>query len=273
MRRTPASCSWFSSRLKNGRRRSSAPAQSSATLNGRFASLQEAFVAIFPPPPVQGLGQVGGFKLYVQDRASAGFEELYGAVQNSIGQGYQRPELAGLFSSFQVNVPQIDTDVDRERVKTYGVPLTSVFDTLQVYLGSLYVNDFNRFGRTYQVNVQAEAGFRLQPEQIRRLETRNLRGDMVPLGSLLTVTRGYGPDQVMHYNGHPAAEINGGPAPRIQLGSGAAGDCRRARTAPAAGHDVRVDRARVSGAPLGQHDDLRVPALRAAGLHRPGRAV
>ena len=167
---------------------------------------------------MQGLGQVGGFKLYVQDRASAGFEELYGAVQNSIGQGYQRPELAGLFSSFQVNVPQIDTDVDRERVKTYGVPLTSVFDTLQVYLGSLYVNDFNRFGRTYQVNVQAEAGFRLQPEQIRRLETRNLRGDMVPLGSLLTVTRGYGPDQVMHYNGHPAAEINGGPAPPFSSG-------------------------------------------------------
>jgi multidrug efflux pump len=187
-------------------------------LNGRFASLQEAFVAIFPPPPVQGLGQVGGFKLYVQDRASAGFEELYGAVQNGIAQGYQRPELAGLFSSFQVNVPQIDTDVDRERVKTYGVPLTSVFDTLQVYLGSLYVNDFNRFGRTYQVNVQAEAGFRLQPEQIRRLETRNLRGDMVPLGSLLTVTRGYGPDQVMHYNGHPAAEINGGPAPPFSSG-------------------------------------------------------
>jgi len=123
-----------------------------------------------------------------------------------------------LFSSFQVNVPQTDTDVDRERVKTYGVPLTAVFETLQVYLGSLYVNDFNRFGRTYQVNVQAESSFRMEPEQIRRLETRNVQGAMVPLGSLVMVKRGYGPDQVMHYNGHPAAEINGGPAPGFSSG-------------------------------------------------------
>ena len=115
-------------------------------------------------------------------------------------------------------MPQIDVDVDRERVKTYGVSLTDVFETLQVYLGSLYVNDFNRFGRTYQVNAQAEAGFRLQPEQIRQLQTRNDHGAMVPLGSLMTVTRSYGPDQVMHYNGYPAAEINGAPAPGFSSG-------------------------------------------------------
>ena len=130
----------------------------------------------------------------------------------------RKPSLAGLFSSFQVSVPQIDAHVDRERAKTYGVPLTDVFDTLQVYLGSLYVNDFNRFGRTYQVNVQAESGFRLQPEQIRLLQTRNAGGAMVPLGSLVTVTQGYGPDQVMHYNGYPAAEINGGPRPGFSSG-------------------------------------------------------
>ena len=98
-------------------------------------------------------------------------------------------------------------------MKTYGIPLTDVFDTLQVYLGSLYANDFNRFGRTYQVNVQAESSFRMQPEQIARLKTRNARGEMVPLGSVLRVSRSYGPDQVMHYNGYPAAEINGGPSP------------------------------------------------------------
>jgi multidrug efflux pump len=131
---------------------------------------------------------------------------------------YQEPSLFGVFSSFQVSVPQIDVHVDRERVKTYGIPLTDVFDTLQVYLGSLYANDFNRFGRTYQVNVQAESSFRMQPEQIGRLKTRNDRGDMVPLGSVLQVTRGYGPDQVMHYNGYPAAEINGGPAPGFSSG-------------------------------------------------------
>src|SRR5262245_33523424 len=183
-----------------------------------FGQIQEAIVAIFPPPSVQGLGQVGGFKLYVEDRGSAGFEELYAQLQNGMNKARGNPSLAGLFSSFQVSVPQIDARVDRERGKSYGVGLNDVFETLQVYLGSLYVNDFNRFGRTYQVNAQAESAFRLQPEQIRRLETRNAHGDMVPLGSLVTVTRGYGPDQVMHYNGYPAAEINGGPAPGFSSG-------------------------------------------------------
>jgi multidrug efflux pump len=187
-------------------------------LNAKYAGIQEAYVAIFPPPPIQGLGQIGGFKLYVEDQMSAGFEELYAQVQGAIGDSRKEPALAGLLSSFQVSVPQIDTHVDRERAKAYGVPLTDVFETLQVYLGSLYVNDFNRFGRTYQVNVQAESGFRLQPEQIQRLKTRNAQGAMVPLGSLVTVKPGYGPDQVMHYNGFPAAEINGGPAPGFSSG-------------------------------------------------------
>jgi multidrug efflux pump len=182
-------------------------------LNQKFGGIQGAFVAIFPPPPVQGLGAVGGFKLFVEDRAGLGFEELYKQVQTTAAAGQSDPALFGLFSSFQVSVPQIDVHVDRERVKTYGIPLTDVFDTLQVYLGSLYANDFNRFGRTYQVNVQAESAFRLQPEQISRLQTRNDRGEMVPLGSVLQVSRSYGPDQVMHYNGFPAAEINGGPSP------------------------------------------------------------
>ncbi|HEV8661125.1 MAG TPA: efflux RND transporter permease subunit, partial [Thermoanaerobaculia bacterium] len=187
-------------------------------LNAKYAGIQEAFVAIFPPPPVQGLGSVGGFKLFVEDRSGAGFEELYAQVQNAMNEGRKRPELAGLFSSDQVSVPQIDANVDRERAKTYGVDLTDVFDTLQVYLGSLYVNDFNRFGRTYQVNVQAESQFRTQPEQIRRLYTKNAHGDMVPLGSLVSVKSGYGPEQVMHYNGYPAAEINGAPSPGYSSG-------------------------------------------------------
>jgi multidrug efflux pump len=187
-------------------------------LNEKYGAIQDAFVAVFPPPPIQGLGTIGGFKLYIEDRDGAGFEQLYGQVQQAVNASRKDPALAGLLSSFQVNVPQIDADVDRERAKTYGVALTDVFDTLQVYLGSLYVNDFNRFGRTYQVNVQAESAFRLQPEQIHRLETRSASGAMVPLGSLVTVGRGYGPDQVMHYNGFPAAEINGGPAPGVSSG-------------------------------------------------------
>ena len=198
-------------------RRSAALAAGSIVqdLNAKFAGIEEAFVAIFPPPPVQGLGTVGGFKLYVEDRASLGFEELYQEVQGAIGAGYGDGRLTGLFSSFQVSVPQIDAHVDRERAKTYGVALTDVFETLQVYLGSLYVNDFNRFGRTYQVNVQAESQFRLRPEQIAGLKTRNAAGAMTPLGSLVKVGGTYGPDQVMHYNGFPAAEINGAPVPGV----------------------------------------------------------
>ena len=273
-RRTPASPSSRSSR------RTSAPATHGldansivGDLNQRFGAIQDAFVAIFPPPPVQGLGTVGGFKLYVEDRAGLGFEELYTQVQSAAAAGQQEPSLAGLFSSFQVSVPQIDVHVDRERVKTYGIPLTDVFDTLQVYLGSLYANDFNRFGRTYQVNVQAESSFRMQPEQIARLKTRNARGEMVPLGSVLQVSRTYGPDQVMHYNGYPAAEINGGPSPGHSSGQAQDAMAGAARAHAAQRHDLRVDRAGLSGRDLRQHDVPDLSAVRAARLRRAGGAV
>jgi len=187
-------------------------------LNEKFSGIQEAFVAIFPPPPVQGLGTVGGFKLYVEDRAGLGLEPLYKETTAAIGKGYQTPALSGLFSSFDVNVPQIDAHVDREKAKTFGISLDDVFETMQVYLGALYVNDFNRFGRTYQVNAQAESSYRLQPEDIVRLRTRNAAGEMIPLGSMVTVRSTYGPDRVMHYNGFPAAEINGAAGPGYSSG-------------------------------------------------------
>jgi len=187
-------------------------------LNEKFSGIQEAFVAIFPPPPVQGLGTVGGFKLYVEDRAGLGLEPLYKETTAAIGKGYQTPALTGLFSSFDVNVPQIDAHVDREKAKTFGISLDDVFETMQVYLGALYVNDFNRFGRTYQVNAQAESSYRLQPEDIAKLRTRNAAGEMIPLGSVVTVRSTYGPDRVMHYNGFPAAEINGAAGPGFSSG-------------------------------------------------------
>src|SRR5712675_625841 len=189
-----------------------------ADLNQQYASIQEAFIAIFPPPPVQGLGTVAGFKLYIEDRAGMGLESLYKETTSTLQQGNQTPGLIGVFSSFDINVPQIDSHVDREKAKTYGIPLGDVFDTMQVYLGSLYVNDFNRFGRTYQVNVQAESPYRLHPEDISHLRTRNLSGEMIPLGSVVTVKPIYGPDRVMHYNGFPAAEINGAAAPGFSTG-------------------------------------------------------
>ena len=189
-----------------------------ANLNKQYASIPEAFIAIFPPPPVQGLGTVAGFKLYIEDRSSMGLESLYKETSATLQKGNQAPGLIGVFSSFDINVPQIDSHVDREKAKTYGIPLGDVFDTLQVYLGSLYVNDFNRFGRTYQVNVQAESRYRLQPEDISHLRTRNAGGEMIPLGSVVTVKSTYGPDRVMRYNGFPAAEINGAAAPGYSTG-------------------------------------------------------
>jgi multidrug efflux pump len=187
-------------------------------LNGKFSAIQDAFVAVFPPPPVQGLGTVGGFKMMIEDRAGLGEDELYKASQALIARGYQTPQLAGLFSGFQINVPQLQADVDREKVKRQAIALTDVFQTLQVYLGSVYVNDFNRFGRTYQVIVQADAPYRASAENIGQLKVRNAHGDMVPLGSVLQVRQSHGPDQALRYNAYPAADINGGAAPGVSSG-------------------------------------------------------
>ena len=198
------------------------PSQSAAaiaaTLNAEFADIQEAYIAIFPPPPVQGLGTIGGFRLQVEDRSGLGYDELYKEVQNVIAKSHNVPELAGLFTSYQVNVPQVDAAIDREKAKTHGVAISDIFDTLQIYLGSLYANDFNRFGRTYQVNVQAEQQFRLEPEQIGQLKVRNNKGEMIPLATFIKVSDTAGPDRVMHYNGFVTAEINGGAAPGYSSG-------------------------------------------------------
>jgi hydrophobe/amphiphile efflux-1 (HAE1) family protein/NodT family efflux transporter outer membrane factor (OMF) lipoprotein len=189
-----------------------------AALNQKLSVIQDAFMLAVPPPAVMGLGQIGGFKLYVEDRADLGYDALYQNLQNVIGKSYQTPSLAGTFSGFTVNVPQLDADVDREKAKTQGVPLQNLFETMQIYLGSLYVNDFNRFGRTYEVIAQADAPFRAHPEDITQLKTRNDRGEMVPLGAVVKVTESHGPDRVMRYNGYPAAEINGAPAPGYSSG-------------------------------------------------------
>ena len=191
-----------------------------AQLNGEFAAIQESIIAIFPPPPVQGLGSIGGFRLQVEDRSNLGYEELYAQTQSVLAKARQLPELApeSLFTSYQVNVPQIDAHIDREKAKTHGVPIDAIFDTLQAYLGSVYANDFNRFGRTFQVNVQADQRFRLEPEQIGQLKVRNDRGEMVPLSTFVKISDTAGPDRVMHYNGFLTAEINGAPAPGYSSG-------------------------------------------------------
>ena len=187
-------------------------------LNGKFGSIQEAYMAIFPPPPVQGLGTIGGFRLQIEDRGNLGYDELYKETMNIITKSRSVPELAGLFTSYTVNVPQVDAAIDRDKAKTHGVAISDIFDTLQIYLGSLYANDFNRFGRTYQVNVQAEQQFRLEGDQIGQLKVRNNKGEMIPLATFIKVSPTSGPDRVMHYNGFITAEINGAAAPGYSSG-------------------------------------------------------
>ncbi|MEM5497680.1 multidrug efflux RND transporter permease subunit [Paraglaciecola mesophila] len=189
-----------------------------AELNQKFAAIEDAYIAIFPPPPVQGLGTIGGFRLQIQDRANYGYDELYKITMQVMQKAWATPELAGVFSSYQINVPQLDVDIDRTKAKQQSVSLDELFSTLQGYMGSVYANDFNQFGRTYQVNVQADEQFRQTPEQIAQLKVRNNNGDMVPIGSFINVNNTAGPDRVMHYNGFTTAEINGGAAPGYSSG-------------------------------------------------------
>jgi hydrophobe/amphiphile efflux-1 (HAE1) family protein len=187
-------------------------------LNGKFSAIQDAMVMVFPPPPVNGIGSTGGFKLMVEDRANLGYAELYKATQQLVGAAYGSQKLTQVYSGYTVNVPQLEADVDRDKAKTQGVPLANLFETLQINLGSLYVNDFNRFGRTYQVVAQAEQQFRDEAADITKLKTRNLAGEMVSIGALVQVKEGFGPDRVTHYNGYLAADLNGAPLPPLSSG-------------------------------------------------------
>jgi multidrug efflux pump len=187
-------------------------------LNGKFAGIQEAFIAMFPPPPVAGLGTIGGFKMQIEDRAGLGYEALNDATKAFIAKASAAPELAGLFSSYQVNVPQLYADIERTKARQLSVPVTSVFDTMQIYLGSLYVNDFNKFGRTYSVRVQADAKFRARADDVGLLKVRSDTGEMVPLSALLKIKESAGPERAMRYNGFLTADLNGGAAPGYSTG-------------------------------------------------------
>ena len=183
-----------------------------------LAQVEGAYITAFPPPPVRGMSVVGGFKLQIQDRSNAGTDALQTITNDLIAKGGKQPGLVGLFTTFRAGVPQLFLDVDRTRAKSMDVPLKDVFDTLQIYLGSLYVNDFNSFGRTYQVVAQADSEFRMKPSDIAELKTRNGQGGMVPLGSLMSVKEITGPDKITRYNMYPAAEINGSTLPGVSSG-------------------------------------------------------
>jgi multidrug efflux pump len=186
-----------------------------AEINQKISALKEGLAFSFMPPPILGLGNGSGYQLFIEDRGNLGYGALQDAVNNFQGAVAQTPGMGFPISSYQANVPQLDAEVDRLKAKAQGVSVTELFDTLQTYLGSTYVNDFNRFGRTWQVMAQADAPFRENVEDIARLRTRNDRGEMVPIGSMVTLTETFGPDPVLRYNGYPAADLAGETDPTV----------------------------------------------------------
>jgi multidrug efflux pump len=187
-------------------------------LNQKYAGIGEAFIAMFPPPPVSGIGTIGGFKLQLEDRGGLGYQALDEATKAFLAKARQAPELAGVFSGYQINSPQLFADIDRTKARQLGVPVTDVFETMQIYLGSLYANDFNKFGRTYSVRVQADAKFRARADDVGNLKVRSSSGEMIPLSALLKIKSSAGPERAMRYNGFLAADINGGAAPGYSTG-------------------------------------------------------
>ena len=190
-------------------------AEINARINQGISGLKEGFAFSFMPPPILGLGNGSGFQLFIEDRGNLGYGALQQAVNQLQGAIAQTPGMGFPISSYQSNVPQLDAEVDRLRAKAQGVPLTELFDTLQTYLGSTYVNDFNRFGRTWQVIAQADAPYRTSVEDIARLRTRNDQGEMVPIGTMVDIRQTFGPDPVLRYNGYTAADLAGEFDPRV----------------------------------------------------------
>jgi hydrophobe/amphiphile efflux-1 (HAE1) family protein len=184
----------------------------------RLAGIQEAQIFVVAPPPVQGIGNAGGFRMMVEDRAGRGTQALQGAVFAMMGRAAQTPGLTQVFSFFETSTPQLYLDIDRTKAQLLGVNVQDVFSALQIYIGSSYVNDFNLFGRTFRVTAQAESGFRLDAKDVLNIRVRNNNGDTVPLGSFTTVQDVSGPYRVPRYNLYPAAELDGAAAPGYSLG-------------------------------------------------------
>ena len=201
--------------LKGFDKRGRPASEIAGELMGKFQGLQEGFAFAIMPPPILGLGTGSGYSVYIQDRAGLGYGQLQTAATTLSGAVTQVKGMNFPISSYQANVPQLSAEVDREKAKAQNLNIKDVFETLQVYLGSVYVNDFNLFGRTFRVIAQGEASARDEVEDIAQLRTRNQAGDMVPIGSVLKMSNTYGPDPVVRYNGYPSADIIGEADPRL----------------------------------------------------------
>jgi HAE1 family hydrophobic/amphiphilic exporter-1 len=184
----------------------------------RMQQIEEAFIIAIPPPPVRGLGNSGGFKMQAQERAGADVRRVLAATLELMGRARQNPNLAGVFTTFSANSPQIYLEIDRQKARVLNVPIANIFEALQVNLGTAYVNDFNAFGRVYQVRAQADQRFRLEEEDIGRLRVRSSTGALVPMGTLVEIRGVTGPDLVQRYNMYPSVPLQGGAAPGISSG-------------------------------------------------------
>ncbi|MGH6768990.1 MAG: efflux RND transporter permease subunit, partial [Xanthobacteraceae bacterium] len=187
-------------------------------LYGRLSSIQEALIFVVAPPPVQGIGNAGGFRMMIEDRAGRGPQALQAAAGAMMGAAAKTPGLTQVFSFFETSTPQLYLDIDRTKAQMLGVRVQDVFAALQIYIGSSYVNDFNLFGRTYRVTVQAADDYRLDAKDVLNIRVRNDSGETVPLASFTTVRDISGPYRVPRYNLYPAAELDGGAAPGYSLG-------------------------------------------------------
>ena len=202
-------------------------------LNSRLAAIQEALIFVVQPPPVQGIGNAGGFRMMVEDRTGRGPQALQEAVAAMMSRASQTPGLAQVFSLFEVSTPQLYLEIDRTKALLLGVNAPDVFAALQIYIGSAYVNDFNLFGRTFRVTAQADSRYRLEPQDVLDIRVRNSSGGTVPLGSFTTVRDIAGPYRVPRYNLYPAAELDGAAAQGYSQGQAiAAMDKLAAETLP-----------------------------------------
>ncbi|MEP1447290.1 MAG: multidrug efflux RND transporter permease subunit [Paraglaciecola sp.] len=184
----------------------------------QMSQIKEAFVVVIPPPSVRGIGNGGGFKMMIEDRAGRGLPVLEQAMWQLAGAANQAPATQAVFSLFETNTPQLYVDIDRERVERLGVPVSEVFSALEIYLGSSFVNDFSYLGRTFRVTAQADSPFRMTPEDIGRIKVKNFSGDMVPLSSVVTFKYQSGPSRVPRYNLYPAADLLGNTSPGFSSG-------------------------------------------------------
>jgi HAE1 family hydrophobic/amphiphilic exporter-1 len=189
-----------------------------AEISKKFSAIKDAFILVIPPPAIQGLGTSGGFEMQVEDRGGAGLVQLQAAVNKLLAAAAVDPQLQRVNSTFRAGVPQLYADVDRSKVLSKQVPLGDVFTTLQAALGSAYVNDFNRFGRTFRVTLQADGPFRDEVDDVRRLNVRNAGGEMVSLGSLMKIDEVFGPQIIRRFNLYPAASVTGTAAPGVSSG-------------------------------------------------------